>query len=464
MAADAALIAALAGTRPAARRAPARRARAATFTPIGKLLVFVLIVGCTYDKSGFIASIGGRAVSLSYHQLLLLGAMGFAMLGAILVPTSTRGQFHRPLFRLLIAFVVIQTLASLAGLYFAPGARNLSSEVYHFIQRAHFLVIPLLALRYQVSRRVLLKWFFAAIVVHLLAVAVQFGSPGMYRAAVDVVHNPIRLDNTYEWIDELSYIGLLRTGNYGQFTAVFGLVALAWTPKRRSTRLLRALVVAASLWIAVTGNSRSAVLMALVATTVFVLKTGALARLRSYAWLIVVVLTSGCVVMIVRPPAQLAQAIYAFTDPDRSGSNQGKLMIMDYGLTLFAGSPWVGYGARRFADLTEPLGNTSAFMTEAHSFALSTVLAGGLVGLVMYCLVFLGVARRLFRGTGKDDAVVFGLFLGLGLYNIIYDAGGLDVFATFNGVAAYYALTVPARVARRRAAPPPSASVRAQPS
>jgi hypothetical protein len=30
--------------------------------------------------------------------------------------------------------------------------------------------------------------------------------------------------------------------------------------------------------------------------------------------------------------------------------------------------------------------------------------------------------------------------VGLNLYNITYDAGGLDLFACFNGVAAYYAL------------------------
>jgi len=48
--------------------------------------------------------------------------------------------------------------------------------------------------------------------------------------------------------------------------------------------------------------------------------------------------------------------------------------------------------------------------------------------------------RSLLRQRDREYSIVCGLFIGLGFYNVVYDAGGLDLFACFNGVAAYYAL------------------------
>jgi O-antigen ligase len=137
----------------------------------------------------------------------------------------------------------------------------------------------------------------------------------------------------------------------------------------------------------------------------------------------------------------------AFIDPEKEGSNSGKLAIADYGLTLFAQSPIVGFGQRRFSEISAPLGNTRFTTSQTHSFALSTLLSSGLIGLAAYSAITLVLLMALWRKKGPDYSVLFGLFLGLNTYNLIYDAGGLDVFACFNGLVACYALDRPERSA-----------------
>jgi hypothetical protein len=67
----------------------------------------------------------------------------------------------------------------------------------------------------------------------------------------------------------------------------------------------------------------------------------------------------------------------------------------------------------------------------------------------------IGIVRALWRRKERDYAVICGVFLGVSLYGFLYDAGHLDVFACFNGVAAYWALRARAPEGARR----PTASV-----
>jgi hypothetical protein len=44
---------------------------------------------------------------------------------------------------------------------------------------------------------------------------------------------------------------------------------------------------------------------------------------------------------------------------------------------------------------------------------------------------------------------MFAFLVGISVYDVIYDAGGLDLFAWFNGLIAYYAFSLaPSRAAR----------------
>jgi len=57
---------------------------------------------------------------------------------------------------------------------FFPGAISVQSEVYFLIQNAQMLFIPLLAARFDVAPKSLLKLFVAAIFAHYLMVACNF--------------------------------------------------------------------------------------------------------------------------------------------------------------------------------------------------------------------------------------------------------------------------------------------------
>ncbi|OFV91981.1 MAG: hypothetical protein A3H95_16090 [Acidobacteria bacterium RIFCSPLOWO2_02_FULL_64_15] len=407
---------------------------------LGSLFV-VMILLVTYDKSGVTIGLGDRAIIVTPYKLTFLTLAALCAL-ASLARRHRPPDIDRRLYHLLVAFVVLQTLASLAGLIVAPGAITLSSEAYYLIQRLHVLFIPLVALRCRISPRSVLKLFVAAVVMHLLFVGVQFAAPGVYRSLVDYVFDPQRLDNTYEWDGRvLAYLGLYRTANYGAFAAAFGLLALAFSPRGPLGRALRATLVAASIGIALTGGSRSVFLMTLAGLSVFAMKTRVMRKTSSYVLVALLALAFAGSTLFFTPRLESLRSVYAFVDPDREGSNQGKLMVVDYAAQLFVQSPIVGWGSRRFADISAPLGNDFYANAEVHSQVLSTLLQTGLVGLTMYCAVFVAIVRRLWRRRQKDYAIVAGMFIGLGLYNIIYDAGALDVFALFNGVAAYYALT-----------------------
>ena len=68
-----------------------------------------------------------------------------------------RVAIDRGLLKLIVAFVLVQTWASLVGGLITPGGIPVSAEIYYFIQRAHFLFIPLIALELRLSHRLVLS-------------------------------------------------------------------------------------------------------------------------------------------------------------------------------------------------------------------------------------------------------------------------------------------------------------------
>jgi len=142
-------------------------------------------------------------------------------------------------------------------------------------------------------------------------------------------------------------------------------------------------------------------------------------------------------------------SVGAFVDDSRVASNAGKFNIARYGWQLFARSPAWGYGRRRFEELTIPLGNDIPSQYQTHSFVLSIVLASGLVGFLAWVATLGVIGRGLLRGHDGPSLVMFAFLVGISVYDVIYDAGGLDLFAWFNGLIAYYAFSLaPSRAAR----------------
>lgn len=426
-----------------------------------RILFLCLILSSTYDKSGVTVEMGGRDISISAYKMLF-GVLVILYVASFIrrLPRS-RVVVDRRIYGILLAFVVVQTAASLLGSFVTSGSFSPSSEIYYFIQRFSFLFIPLFAMRFDLSPKTVLKWFVAGILVHELFIALQFLSPNTYVSFVESVSVPIRPDNTFEWDGQSwAFIGIQRTANYGTFVAALGFLMFAFSPTPIFLKLLTRAIGLLSMAIATVSPSRSVLIMVVVALLVLLKRKKVLSRLSFYVIASALGILVSAMFMSGYLRIQNIASINAFVDPEREGSNMGKLLVTQYALELFAESPIVGWGQQRFSDISASLGNDLFATSYTHSYWLSTLLSSGTLGVLAYLAAFVGMAGTLWRRREKDYAVVCSMFLGLGVYNIIYDAGGLDVFACFNGIAAYYALrasdpgimnTSEARVQRSRA-------------
>jgi len=432
--------------------------------PVQFLFLLLLLI-CTYEKSGIIVALGSRSISMAFGKFIW-----FAMIVLYAIdPVVTRRSFHKqvdfnyPLYRLFVVLVVVQTCASLFGLIVAPGKINISSEMYYFIQRAGVLVIPLLALRYHVSRKTVLKFFLISVVIHYIFIVLQFVSPSSYGSFVHAVNNPLRLDNSLGWGTSgalsWAFVGLQRTSNYGGFAAVFGLLALGFSSHKLSYKLLKWVMVFMAIFVALMGFSRSVLIMMIIALIVYAKQRSLFSRISTYTkivFLVVVGIVLFSLNLVTLEVKQVA-SINGFYDYDGPGpyanvgkrsSDIGKLALAKYGLRLFAQSPIVGWGQRRLGDIAiansfsrdemDAIGGPNG---QTHSYNLTLLLSTGLIGFIAYWILSLRILKILWKNHNRDYAIVCGLFAGLIVYNILYDAGSLEVFMCFNGVAAYYALT-----------------------
>ena len=432
------------------RAAASHARRRGGLLTLGRIVVGLLILSATYDKSGLV--VGGTSVSI--YKVLLFASLGVLMIDRVVFGVGPRRPANRRLFRIITAFVVIQTLASLAGTRVGSLPVSYASEIYYLIQRSTFLLVPMLALHFEIPPGAVLRLLLGSVLLHFAFIGLQFASPSTYSALGSAVSDSVREDHTLEWTGgTLDFIGLQRSSNYGSFAALFGLLALGLTPRRRVLRLARLGVAAAAVGIVVLGPARAALVMMGLTMLVWAQRTGWLARRSMRQKVVAAGLLLAVLVGTGRLRTEQFTSLSAFFDDSREGSNQGKFAIAQMGFTLFQESPIVGYGTRRFADLTLPLGNTFAYWSEAHSYGLSTLLESGLVGLVAYVVLWLSLTGALLRRRDREGAIVCSLFVGLGVYNVVYDAGALDIFACVNGLAAYYALQTPRRSRRRKPAP-----------
>ena len=420
------------------------------------ILFAIIILSSTYDKSGIIIGIGSRTIAVSIYKILFVGLIALFLTDCALRPIKHKSVINKRLYQILVVFFVVQTAASLLGEFFAPGRLALSSEVYYLIQRMNFLFIPLIAWRYDISPKSVLRLFAIAIIVHYLFIILQFISPQFYMSFVERVADVVpsagmseleyittstRPDNAFLWDRQsLVFYGLQRTGNYGAFAGAFGLLLLGFAPRSLPNKVIKLIFVLVSIIVVLISGSRSVLIMALVALFLFSYRTKILSRKSSILLISVFFLILTGIWLVGSLRVENFSSIYAFFDPNRLGSNLGKLRIAAYGWQLFIQSPLVGWGQRSFSAISEFLGNLNFSTSQTHSYVLSTVLSSGLIGFATYLVVFAGIVRALWRRKEKDYVIVCSLFIGLGIYNIIYDAGGLDVFACFNGIAAYYAL------------------------
>ena len=423
------------GLRP--KSIPTRKAQGSALL---RMTFFLLILTSTYDKSGATLQTGSRDISLPIYKLFFVPLLVFYFLDVSVRRLEGKAELDRPLFRFIAAMIGIQTVASFCGLIFAPGDISFPSEIYVILQRLQYLFVALFAVQFNVPPRAVLKVFLVAISLHYVAVLLQFVSPATYFWALSFVSDPLRIDNSIGWDGSTwAFLGLQRTSNYGVFACVFGLLALAFVSGRTSIRILMTALVSACSFIVIFGYSRAVLILFMVALLVFASRRRLLRFANLPVMLALLTLMGGFYAAGLLLPERFL-SIYAFIDLEKEGSTQGKLRIMEYGIELFQQSPIVGWGQRRFADISASMGNEHLSTSETHSYALGTVLSSGLVGLIAYVALCFKIVKALWPRREMDYAIVCGMFVGLGVYNIIYDAGALDVFACFNGIAAYYAL------------------------
>src|SRR2546429_6688519 len=176
----------------------------------------------SYDKSGIALGIGGRGVSVTIYKLIFVVLTFWVVASLLMRRTPARVAIDRGLLKLIVTFVLVQTWASLVGGLITPGGIPVSAEIYYFIQRAHFLFIPLIALELRLSHRLVLALLVGAVLIHYAFIALQFASPGTYNAFAQSVADPLRQDNSLGWTGEpLDFLGLQRTSNFEAFAAAF---------------------------------------------------------------------------------------------------------------------------------------------------------------------------------------------------------------------------------------------------
>ena len=428
-----------------------------------QILFFLLLLVCSYEKSGIIIGLGSRTISISVGMVIWFAMLILYAFDPVVIKKSFHkyGEMNYSLYKLIVVIVIIQTFASLVGLIYAPGKINFSSEIFYFIQRSGYIVIPLLALRYNISRKAVMKFFLISIFVHSIFIILQFVSPSTYASFIRSVNDSLRLDNSLNWgstgVLSWDFVGLQRTANFGGFAAGFGLLVLGFTHKNLLHKILRWLMVFLTIFVAFMGFSRSVMIMVTIALFIYAKQRGIISKFTTYTKIASVVIIGSILFSldIVTLKVDQIAAINAFVDyagpkdyMGKMASDQGKLALAKYGLQLFERSPIVGWGQRRLADIAmassfnryelAAIGGPNA---QAHSYNLSLLLSTGVIGLIAYWILSLRILKILWKNHNKDYAIVCGVFAGLLVYNIIYDAGSLSVFMCFNGVAAYYALT-----------------------
>jgi hypothetical protein len=410
--------------------------------PVAASFVLMMLMS-TYDKSGVAIGLGGHSVSITVYKLVFVALALWVAAEFLLRPVLTRERIDRRLMKLIVAFVFVQTMASLVGSLLTSGSVPLTAEIYYFIQRAHLLFIPLIALRLRLSHRLVLAFFMGAVLIHYAFIALQFVSPGTYDAFSQSIADPLRRDNSLGWTGgSLDFVGLQTTSNYGAFAAALGLLALALRPRNRLKRCVIRAMGGCAVVIAVLSPSRATFLMTMVALLVYWMKARAFSKLQVSLGVvaIIAVIASGALFNQVKLPQ--VGAIHAFVDPERStagGSTFGKLLILENSIEIVARSPVFGWGQRRFDDLAAAQG-IEGLSEFTHFYFLSVLLSSGVVGFLAYMAVTIAIARALWRRKERDYAAMCAVFIGFSLYGFLYDAGHLDVFACFSGVAAYWAL------------------------
>src|SRR5437016_4299486 len=430
------------GTQALAENVDTLRPRTArAISPFGGLFILMMLVS-TYDKSGIPIGIGGRVVSVTIYKLMFVVLALSAVADLLMRRPPARVAIDRGLLKLIVAFVLVQTWASLVGGLITPGGIPVSAEIYYFIQRAHLVFIPLIALKVRLSPRSVLVLFFGAVLIHYAFVALQFISSSAYGAFVEAVADPLRRDNSLGWTGEsVDFIGLQRTGHYGAFVAAFGLLALGFCPRRRHARRLVYAVAWLAVTMAVLFSSRAVFIMATTGLLVFWMKTKVLSKLQISLALgaLATVVVGG--ILFDELELSKVPALYAFVDPERNAEGgEGKLLILANSPHMVARSPVFGWGQRRFADIADTQGLGDVVAEVSHFYFLSVLLSSGVIGLLAEIAATVAIARALWRRKEREYAIMCAVFVGVGIHSLLYDAGHLDVFACFNGTAAYWAL------------------------
>ena len=407
------------------------------------ILFLLMILFSTYDKFGFLIPLGSRSIHFSPYKVLfivlvILYAMDYLFKGRI----RNKLVFNQQLYRFIWIYIILQTITSLLGSIYTSGTVILSSEIYYLIQRSTFIFIPLLALRCRIKPISLLKLFLVAIIIHYAFILLQFISPALYRSFAEFVYNPIKSDHTRFWGTEritLDFIGLQSSSNYGTFTAAFGLLMLPFIKKKNVFgKLLAFIIVFISLFIVFAGPARAVFIMGVVTLFIYLKKTNYFSKLSSYykVFLLAVILIFGFS-LFGTPKLENFFAIDKLVNPEiATGSNIGKWILLYTSYEMVFVSPIVGWGQQRFLEISSAFGNTDL----QHFHFLSILVSTGLIGFTLYLAFFYRIVKSLWQSIEKDYAIVCAMYIGLFVYNLLYDAGHLDVFACFNGVVAYYAL------------------------
>lgn len=404
---------------------------------------FPLLMLCSvYDKSGLVFSFSGKTISISFFKTLLILIVLISIFDFKRgIRNKIKQNANKKYYVRYGILLILWTFSSFLGGVYTPGNIPITSEIYYFLQRVTYIIIPIIALKYRISTDRLLKFFIYGLFIHFLFVSLQYISTNTYFNFAHYVSDYIRKDNSFIWDGKsIAIFGLQRTSHYGSLVVVFALLALNLRPRFFTGKFLIYIFILTSTCLILFSGTRSVLIMLITSYLIYLYKTGRFKRLKNWIGLIWLLVIGVMFIAYFSLALQDFSSVYRFISTDSTGSDYGKRMIIQYATQLFKDSPFWGWGQKNFAYITYDYGNRLISTSEVHFYYINILIKSGLVGLIANLIIIFTIIKALWNRKDHNAILVCSLYVGLCVYGVVYDAGGLDIFACFNGIAACFAL------------------------
>ncbi len=239
---------------------------------------------------------------------------------------------------------------------------------------------------------------------------------GLYIAGIALIIYSIKTYGISEVIDMMSAEGGVRLGSeinqensFGMMNAITIIIAFYYLLYKKSYKLLHVIVIAGAFLFAMSSGSRKALLMMCLGVLFLIYKRYGIKKLyKVIAVGVVVVLLFMMVIKL--PMFDLIRGRMESTFDSLNGESMGdssqrlRSRMIATGWELFKDRMLIGYGANNFCIL-------SGYGTYAHNNFIEILVDFGLVGFILYYLIYLIAVKKLWESKQNESKVLLIILL-----------------------------------------------------